>query len=207
MELDISKLNKNISFEDFLVSCKIPGIGQVVSKQIAEKVINVSTLRDLLEEKEIKPVLMEISGIGPKTIESITESLLNLDFMFLLEEMEDENFLMFQDNIVYPLNDLLENGIKEEKVKIEKDLSFLSDLTNIGICITGTLSQPRKYFENFIRNKHGIFQTTVTRNTDILIYSPIDGTDTTKYNKAIQLQNSGYPIKIITEIDFYDYFR
>ena len=62
--MEISKLDKNISLEDFLNAYKIPGVGPKLSKSISDKVKNASTLRNLLEENNLKQVLLEVDGLG-----------------------------------------------------------------------------------------------------------------------------------------------
>lgn len=202
---EADSLNKDISFSEFLVRCNIPGIGDKMSERIACRIKNVATLRDLIECGNINEVLDTVSGIGEKSKKVIDEYLRNFDFMMLLDDLESEDYNMFEDDAIYAIEELIEDGEEEEANEVpEVVLDFLKDLKGYHIGITGTLSMPRKYFQNFIEKNGGTFQQIVNKSTDILIYSPKDGIFTSKHMKAEAINSkAGYDaIKIITEDDF-----
>lgn len=68
------------------------------------------------------------------------------------------------------------------------------------LCITGTLSQPRKVFESHIIKNGGTVQGTITRKTDWLIIGDSPGND--KVTKAQKLE-----VKVIKESDFMEMLR
>ena len=202
---EADSLNKDISFSEFLVRCNIPGIGAKMSERIACRIKNVATLRDLIECGNINEVLDTVSGIGEKSKKVIDEYLRNLDFMMLLDDLESEDYNMFEDDAIYAIEELVDEEEEKEVREIsEETIRILKDLDGCRICITGTLSMPRKYFQNFIEKNGGRFQTAVNNSTEILIYSDKDGKSTSKFKKASDINSKkGFDaIKIINEDDF-----
>ncbi|MBR4945563.1 MAG: hypothetical protein IKZ27_01020 [Kiritimatiellae bacterium] len=61
-----------------------------------------------------------------------------------------------------------------------------SALTGLSFVITGTLSKPREYFEEQIRNQGGTVQSSVSKKTSFLLIGENPGGS--KYNKAQALQ-------------------
>lgn len=203
---EADSLNKDISFSEFLVRCNIPGIGAKMSERIACRIKNVATLRDLIECGNINEVLDTVSGIGEKSKKVIDEYLRNFDFMMLLDDLESEDYNMFEDDAIYAIEELVDEEEKEKEVReiSEETIGTSIDLDGCRVCITGTLSMPRKYFQNFIEKNGGIFQTAVNNFTEILIYSDKDGRSTSKFKKASDINSKkGFDaIKIINEDDF-----
>ncbi len=198
--MDVSKLHNDITLEEFLKQYKIPGVGPVLSKEIADKVRNASTLRNLLEENNLKYVLKDIDGLSDKTSEKITVNLMDVDFFLNLEEMEDSGFKMFDDKTIYDVSDL---SYSAPRTSI-KDLSSISGLSGKNVVITGALSVPRRFVETTIVKLGGKVSSSVSKNTDILVYSVNDGTDTTKFRTAKKINdNAGYEkVQMLTEADF-----
>ena len=198
--MDVSKLHNDITLEEFLKQYKIPGVGPVLSKEIADKVRNASTLRNLLEENNLQYVLKDIDGLSDKTSEKITVNLMDVDFFLNLEEMEDSGFKMFDDKTIYDVSDL---SYSAPRTSI-KDLSSISGLSGKNVVVTGTLSVPRRFVETTIVKLGGKVSSSVSKNTDILVYSINDGTDTTKFRTAKKINdNAGYEkVQMLTEADF-----
>ena len=198
--MDVSKLHNDITLEEFLKQYKIPGVGPVLSKEIADKVRNASTLRNLLEENNLQYVLKDIDGLSDKTSEKITVNLMDVDFFLNLEEMEDSGFKMFDDKTIYDVSDL---SYSASRTSI-KDLSSISGLSGKNVVVTGTLSVPRRFVETTIVKLGGKVSSSVSKNTDILVYSINDGTDTTKFRTAKKINdNAGYEkVQMLTEADF-----
>ena len=198
--MDISKLNKDISLEEYLNKCKIPGVGPVLSKGIANKVRNASTLRNLLEENTLIHALKEVDGFSDKMSDRVINALTDVDFFIDLEEMENQNFEMFSDKTIY---DITELSYSAPRTTV-KDLSAITGLKGKNVVITGTLSIPRRFVEASIVKLGGKVASSVSKNTDILIYSTSDGTNTTKFLTAKHINdNAGYEkVQMLTEADF-----
>lgn len=199
--MEISKLDKNISLEDFLNAYKIPGVGPKLSKNISDKVKNASTLRNLLEENKLKDVLLEVDGLGGNLSKNIINTLMDVDFFITLEDMEENHFDMFKDSKIYDLSEISELC---ETITIKDVSGTIKDIKGLKIVITGTLSLPRKFFETAIMKLGGSVANSVSNSTDILIYSTSDGMSTTKYKAATKINSKeGYEkIKMLTEADF-----
>lgn len=202
--VSINNLEKNITLDEFLVKCKIPGIGPETARKIAIRVKNIQTLRNLIEEGQCKEALTGVYGISNKNIDNIIEVLTDIDFMLLLEDMEEEDFDMFHQQYT----EVIEVDDLDAVVMAETDIydELPMDLTGINVCITGTLSLPRRMFQNMIVKNGGKFQTAVTNATDILIYSETDGMSTAKYKMAEKLKKSGCKLAMVTEKMFIDKF-
>ena len=72
-----------------------------------------------------------------------------------------------------------------------------SALTGLSFVITGTLSKPREYFEEQIRNQGGTVQSSVSKKTSFLLIGENPGGS--KYNKAQALQ-----IQMMPEATFWE---
>ena len=72
-----------------------------------------------------------------------------------------------------------------------------SALTGLSFVITGTLSKPREYFEEQIRNQGGTVQSSVSKKTSFLLIGENPGGS--KYNKAQALQ-----IPMMPEASFWE---
>ena len=199
--LELSKIPKTITLPEFINKCNIPGIGPETSRKIASRVQNIQTLRNLIEEETIHEALKGI--VGDKVIESLSETLSDIEWILLLEDMEDEGYDLFSTDFteVYEAEDLdsLITAIPQNSIK---DLPI--DLKGQNICITGTLSLPRKMFQSMIEKNGGKFQSSVTNSTDILIYSNSDGMNTVKYKRAEEMRKKGAKISMVTEKVFVD---
>lgn len=98
------------------------------------------------------------------------------------------------------VGDVLYNDIVKELKNIEIQSNFVSfakiepvkvNKSQLTFVISGTLSQPRKFFEEEIKNAGHVFATSVTKNTSYLVTSETSGS---KFTKATKLN-----IPIITE--------
>ena len=118
---EADSLNKDISFSEFLVRCNIPGIGAKMSERIACRIKNVATLRDLIECGKINEVLGTVSGIGEKSKKVIDEYLRNFDFMMLLDDLESEDYNMFEDDAIYAIEELVDEEEEKEVREISEE--------------------------------------------------------------------------------------
>lgn len=205
--LTIQEIPKNITLAEFINKCDIPGVGTETSRKIAQEVKNIQTLRNMVEEGTLEESLSNVNGISTKVITYLAEKFSDIDWLLLLEDMEDAKYDMFVNstNIIYSSEELeeLRNSVfvGEDSIK-----NLPIDLKGQKICITGTLSLPRKMFQQMIEKNGGIFQSNVTSATDILIFSEKDGMSTVKYRMAEKLLSNGCSISMITEKIFIDKF-
>jgi len=212
--LELKNPKKNMTFKDLLVQLNIEKVGAKTSELIADKFVNVATLRYHVEMETLNKVLADIKGVGDSTINNIISQLENIQFIMLLEDLESEEYDMFTDTKVYELTDLVE--VVETKSKRRKpspsytstpDPDFDMD-TSVGLrisgshfCITGTLNKQRSWYKDFIETNGGVFQNAVNSSTNYLIMGP-DQIGSTKHIKAMNLERAGY-LKIIDEVDFW----
>lgn len=150
--------------EKILAALGIDNLGVTTSKLILEHL----TLQDILVAlnnpklmKDIIIKLMNIKGIGEKTVKSIVVGL-NKNKVLL------ENFMSYR-------NELPENN---------------GPLKGKSFCITGSLSKPRKVFEQLIE-KYGGSNTSISSCNYLICNTP---SDSNKFKKAI---DKG--VKVITE--------
>ena len=101
-------LSKKMTFEEYLVSIDIKGIGKKTAEELASRIKNIATFRYHIEAGTISDVLLDIKGIGESTKDEILEKVHNFDFLITLEDMENENYDMFKDSKVYMLEELIE---------------------------------------------------------------------------------------------------
>lgn len=195
----LNDLNKDINFEEFLVKCNISNLQSAL--KLKETVRNLPTLIDLVEEHKLYEVLTEKKSISDSIINSININFKDVDFILLLDELSNENYELFNSQI-YTAEEICPTIIFNSD-----NFEFLKDFKDVSFCITGTLDRPRRDFEKFIVSNKGVFQTSVTNSTKILIYSTSDGMNTTKYKKACKLRDAGKNIKIITETEFWNYVK
>lgn len=116
-----------------------------------------------------KEELSKIDGIGEVCANSIVETVKTKYFLNLYKTMKDF-------------------GIKFKKEKIE-NTNF--KLSNLKICVTGTLSQPRQKIHSLISANGGIVKDSVTKDLDYLVVGENCGS---KIDKAMQ-----YGINVISE--------
>ena len=196
-------MKKDISLDELIVKCGIPGIGAETARKLALRVRNATTLRDLIEEGQLAAAFEEVAGINEKTKTSLVTYLTNIDFLLLLEEMEEEGYSIFNKDFQILTVEDLDNVPMCEEV-VYDDLPI--DLSGLTISIAGTLSLPRRMFQEMISKKGGKFSSNVDANVDILVFSDIDGTKSARYKIAEKLNRKGAGINLISEATFIDKF-
>ena len=149
-----------------LNSLLIEGVGESTSEDIASHFPDFKSLRTITREK-----LLQIENIGEKTADSICDWFSNPKNIVLLEKLE---------KYLHP-SSLQAAG----QVAKFKGLTFV---------ITGTLSQPRSYFENIIKTNGGSVTDSVSSKTSYLLLGENPGSKLTK------AQKNGVPV--ISEDDF-----
>jgi DNA ligase (NAD+) len=160
---------KNSKPEKLLAALGIDNLGETTARLILD---NFSP-KDLLENIEDKNKLHEmiykmisIKGLGKTKVESIIKGLKNN--ISLLKELVSVGVSFVKEESVGPLN-------------------------GISVCITGSLSKPRKAYEQLIEKLGG--RNTSVSSCNLLICN--EPSDSNKFQKA---QSKG--IKIITEKEF-----
>ena len=180
---------------------KIEGIG--------EKLLNI--LKENIK-KTLKTTLinfitgLNIDGIDKKIIEKIiintNKEIITLeDFVSIIKNTDELLKIKGLGNLII---DKIQTGIKNKETEIKLLNTILhiepykkiinTKLSNKLFVVTGTLSQPRKYFENVIKDNGGRFSNTLTKDTNYIIVGENAG------SKIVKAKEWG--IKILTEEEF-----
>ncbi|TDU98122.1 NAD-dependent DNA ligase LigA [Metamycoplasma hyosynoviae] len=168
--LDSIEQSKSLPLDRMISALSIKHIGEKISKFIASKILKLENLLTY----DYKSLIL-YNEIGEKIIESIIE------------------WTKTPENIKL-VNSLLELNINNQHKDDIKSRIF----ENMNFVITGTLSQPRSYYENLIKINNGNIQNSVSNKTTYVIYGENPGS---KLKKATELG-----IKMLTEKDFFDKF-
>lgn len=161
---DLWARSKNLELWNFVAGFDLDGIGSRIIKLITEA--GYDTLEKLC--KVNYEDLVNIPGIGEFRAKAFIEKM-----AYLSDEM---------------LSTLETNRVS---IKAYESGNKVDDLT---FCITGTLSKPRKFYEEVIKLKGGKLASSVTKNVDYLVTdNPNSGSS--KNMKAKQLN-----IPIINEV-------
>ncbi len=157
--LEAIENSKNNSLERLLFGLGIKGIGEKTAKTLAKKYHTIELLIDASINN-----LIDIPDIGPILINNLKEYFSN------------------QENINL-INSLKEIGVNTNYIgeAIQENENFL----NKRIVVTGSLNNyNRTEIQSLIEVNGGIWSTSVTKNTDIVIVGDNAGS---KYDKAIEL--------------------
>lgn len=162
---------KEFTMDKFLTSLSVPGLGKTVSKLLMDYFKDIDTMIDAIKNDTRLDEI--IDGIG-EGIDFNIRDYINI--------IEDELF------------GLCRSGCRI--ITKESSISMDNSLNSEVICITGTLSKPRKEIEKMIDDNGGKNTKSVSKNTTILVCN--EKSSSSKYKKAEQLG-----IKIITENELY----
>jgi len=157
--------SKHREFYRLIYALGIENIGIKTAQLLASKFQNMDRLMSATYDD-----LSELHSIGDETAFSIIEFFNNKENIRMIKFLKSVGVNMQQE---------------EEKVRYFHGLSFL---------ITGTLSRPRKYYEDLIRKNGGNILSGVSKNLNYLITGENPGS---KLEKAKQLG-----VKIIDEEEF-----
>ena len=143
--------SKNKPYETVLAALGIPGVGKSVAKLIIKHLPSFDRLREI--------EMMQIHGIGPKTIESLLSWLdVNEEWVLTLPlQLTQNQSIDFESN--------------SDEVK--------------AICITGKLDMTRNELADVLEGKGFTVTNTVNKNCYALISA--GDTDSSKYKKAVSL--------------------
>lgn len=165
--LESIEKSKEQPFEKVLCGLGIPNVGRTISKILCKK---YKDLRELIDATYNE--LIGIEDIGPIVAKEIIEYF-----------KKDENIDM--------LNELDELGLKFEndgKNTMETKENKNNSLNGKVFCITGTLSNPRNYFNNLIIVNGGEVVSSITNKTTHLLYGKDCGSKLDKAkNKNVTL--------------------
>ena len=169
--LDSIENSKNNSLERMLFALGIKGIGEKTAKTLAKKYHNIDTIINESINDNIN-----IPDIGPILNANIKEYFLNDDNITLINKLKD-----------------LELNMNYLGEKITDNKNF----KNKKIVVTGTLNNyNRNEIQNIIELNGGLWTSTVSKNTDIVIAGENPGL---KYQKAIDLNIEIWDEEILTK--------
>lgn len=151
--------SKENSLERVLFGLGIKGVGEKLAKTLASK---YQTIDNLIKESIDDTI--DIPDIGPIIKQNLKEYFSNETNINLINNLKEEGL-----NFTY-----IGSALKENK-------NFL----NKKIVVTGSLNNYNRIeIQNLIENSGGLWTSSVTKNTDIVIVGDKPGT---KYDKALEL--------------------
>ena len=142
----------------FIFSLSIPNVGKIMSEDLAKYYKTVDNLINNFSYNQI----LSLDSFGEVYANSTTSWLSNIENIRLIK-------------------DILSVGVNPQEVKaVKTDSNKLDGKTFV---ITGTLSQPRKHFEELIIKNGGILGSGVNKNTDYLLAGEKAGSKLAKAEK------------------------
>jgi len=159
--------SKNPPLKKFITALSIKLVGKETADILTSEFLTLDKLITATKEE-----MTAISGIGEKVAESVFEFFNNENNKKLLEKLK-------------------KNGVIPQSAKSSKISDKFEGMTFV---ITGTLSQPRTYFEEMIKSRGGKTSSSVSKKTAYLLCGENPGS---KFDKA-----SSLGVKIIDEEDF-----
>jgi DNA ligase (NAD+) len=185
---------------DILELAMLPRFGSKSAEKITTEVENSIGNRELWQ----LIAGLGISGVGDVGAKSISNAF-GIEFL----EKRKEEFLSldgFGEEIANSISDFLEknhekikNLLELAKPKVIEKSETIGELFSKTVSITGTLSKSRKEYVQLIENKGGVFSSSVTKKTDILLCGENGGSKKTKAEK--------FGITIYWEEDFLKRFN
>ena len=170
--LEAIEKSKTKPFSNLLFALGIPFIGEVSASIISESFKNFDELFSASEDQ-----LIEIEQIGPKIVNAILTFSASPDAQILIKALN-------------------QNGVAPTESTKTVLSNKLNDLTFV---ITGTLSQPRSYFETIIKENGGKVIKSVSKSLNYLVVGESAGS---KLEKAETLNSKNASINIISEQGF-----
>ena len=158
------KLAKGTTLARLLIGLGIPHVGETVANVLAREFGTI----EAIEAADIDR-LSAVDGIGPVMAEAIAA--------------------YFQDPLATALvHDLLEQGVKPAPPETPRE----GPLTGTSFVITGTLSEPRSYFESRITERGGELTDSVTKKTRYMVVGDNPGSKLAKAQKlGIEIIDEG----------------
>lgn len=159
--------SKHQTLKRFITALSIKLVGKETADILSQEFLILDKLSSATQEE-----LTAISGIGEKVAESVYEFFNGEDNKKLLEKLK-------------------RNGVIPQDAVSTKVSDKFSGMTFV---ITGTLSQPRTYFEEMIKSQGGKTSSSVSKKTAYVLCGENPGS---KFDKAVALG-----VNIINEDDF-----
>ncbi len=178
---------KFITLPKFLTALGITHLGEVMAAAISERFGSLENIRDATVED-----LVSIDGVGEKIAVAVNLQL--SEIWPVIEELRSMGVVIEETEPVEP--ETVENNLQVKATLLArhtfkpspKDLAFQEKpLAGKSFCITGTLSKPRKYFEDIIREAGGTVKN-ISKSVDYLLAGEKGGS---KLDKA---RDWGVPI-------------
>lgn len=163
---------KEKNLDKFIAAIGIPHVGKQMAELLAQEFHSIHDL-----EKATKDQLMNLDGVGEKVADAIVE------------------YFKDQGNII-EIDEMIDLGLKLKKVKInqQENLPFSGKI----IVITGSLEKfSRKEAEEYLKSLGAKVSSSVSKQTDYLIYGEDAGS---KLEKARKLG-----VQCLSEIELYQY--
>jgi DNA ligase (NAD+) len=147
--------SKQTTLPRLLLGLGIPHVGETVANLLAREFGTI----EAIEAADVDR-LNAVEGIGPIMADAIA--------------------MYFQDPLAQALvHDLLKQGVQPEPPPAPKE----GPLTGVNFVITGTLSEPRSYFETLIRDLGGELMDSVTKKVDYVAVGDNPGSKLAKAQK------------------------
>lgn len=163
--LDSIESTKKPELWQFIYSLSIEGVGKKAAKDLAQR---YHSLDNLLKANESE--LLEMEDMGEITVSNI------LDFITNSESRD----------MIYILQKL---GVEPKPVEITGE-----KFKGMTFVITGTLKNPRNYYQDIIESNGGKVSGSVSKKTNVVLIGESAGS---KETKARKLVNDGVDIKIL----------
>ena len=173
--LNIDK-RRSLPLSKFLTALGITHLGDVMAEAIAKRFGDIDSIRKAQREK-----LLEIDGVGEKIADAV------------LAELEEK----------WPIIEEMRSlGVTVEKIDVSDD-ELKDDVDDDPVrgrsfCLTGTLSRPRKYFEDVIREAGGRVKG-MSKSIDYLLAGDKPGS---KVEKA-----ENWDVRVISEEELMEMLR
>ena len=164
--------SKHQTLKRFITALSIKLVGKETADILANEFLTLDRLTSATQEE-----LTAVSGIGEKVAESVFEFFSNEENKKLLEKLKN-------------------NGVIPQETVSSKVSDKFSGMTFV---ITGTLSEPRTYFEEIIKAQGGKTSSSVSKKTTYLLCGENAGS---KFDKAVSLG-----VNIIDEDKFRDLLK
>lgn len=164
--------SRHQTLKRFITALSIKLVGKETADILANEFLTLDRIASAKQEE-----LTAVSGIGEKVAESVFEFFNNEENKKLLEKLKN-------------------NGVIPQETVSSKISDKFSGMTFV---ITGTLSEPRTYFEEIIKAQGGKTSSSVSKKTTYLLCGENAGS---KFDKAVSLG-----VNIIDEYKFRDLLK
>ena len=210
---------KSLPLHRWITALGIPGIGETAARTLTTLFASFATMKDT---SLIEQIIAFYDAVNRKSVTSEDRDLFVGEIISRAEALAPYGIIQ-SDDPSRPIRKRYLLTIKPEMARAlfrfvkstyaqdlfarlealginptpERKDAVGSALTGLSFVITGTLSKPREYFEEQIRNQGGTVQSSVSKKTSFLLIGENPGGS--KYNKAQALQ-----IPMMPEASFWE---